>query len=119
MPKKFKSSDPEDPDLQVLARQRAKKPTDRQLKCLEILFMDLGFDRKQRNAWLTEECGVTIRALDDVTFEEAHRFITELKRRKDDFNQKCPPFESYPEDDEPLLEELDFIDNEKARNRKD
>jgi hypothetical protein len=37
---------------------------------LEILFNDLGFDRTQRNRWLSAEAKRSIRYLDDLTGAE-------------------------------------------------
>ncbi len=53
-----------------------------QRKFLEILFGDLQFNRG--NAWLTREAGRPISYLDEITTQEASRFIEALKARKDE-----------------------------------
>ena len=62
----------------------SKPATVAQTNFLEILFGDLGFNRKQRNDWLTAEAGRTITYLDELTIGEASHFIEKLKDRKED-----------------------------------
>lgn len=58
--------------------------TSKQINFLEILFNDLGFDRKNRNAFLSRELGREVHYLDDLTIAEASRFINALLERKED-----------------------------------
>lgn len=58
--------------------------TTAQINYLEILFRDLGFNRRQRNAFLTAELERPVRFLDELTSAEASRIITSLKERKDE-----------------------------------
>jgi len=52
-----------------------------QINYMEILFEDLGFDRKARNAFLTVELKREIRYLDSLTMPEASRVIASLLDR--------------------------------------
>jgi hypothetical protein len=55
-----------------------------QINYLELLFNDLGFDRRARNAFMSEELQRSIRFLDELTSAEASRIITALRERKDE-----------------------------------
>ena len=57
--------------------------TVRQIGFLTGLFIDCSFDRKQRNAFLSEEFGRTIDALDELNIAEASRIIDFLLRLKE------------------------------------
>ena len=58
--------------------------TKAQIKYLEILFNDLGYDRIQRNVWLSNRLGWDVRFLDNLTGAEASKIIDELKKTKED-----------------------------------
>lgn len=58
-------------------------PTQKQIEYLEILFIDCGFSRENRNAWLSANTGRDIKYLDQLTKEEASKFISELKEIKE------------------------------------
>jgi len=45
---------------------------------LSILFIDCGFTRAQRNAWLLDETGKDVHYLDDLSKEDAHTLIGKL-----------------------------------------
>jgi len=63
----------------------APKPaTTAQINFMEILFRDLGFDRAQRNAFLSAELGRPVRFLNELTSAEGSRIISSLKERKDE-----------------------------------
>ncbi len=62
----------------------AKPATEAQINFLEILFNDLGYTRKQRNARLTDDLGREIKFLDNLTIPEASRLIETLKEEKED-----------------------------------
>ena len=49
---------------------------------LEILFNDVGFNRATRKAWLSDRLGRDIVFLDDLSPQEAHGVIEELKALK-------------------------------------
>jgi hypothetical protein len=56
--------------------------TQAQQDYLAILFIDCGFTRQQRNAWLSGETGKDIHYLDDLSKAEAHSMIDKLKEMK-------------------------------------
>ncbi len=71
------------------ARKRAaalaNKASEAQQEYLAILLNDVGFGtRLQRNDYLSGEVERDIKYLDELTFDEAHRLIKELKARRGD-----------------------------------
>lgn len=56
--------------------------TSLQVNYLEILFNDCGFNRLQRNDWLSERIGREIRFLVQLSRKEASDTIQELNARK-------------------------------------
>lgn len=57
--------------------------TQAQQDYLAVLFIDCGFTRLQRNAWLSDETGKDIHHLDDLSTAEAHACIDKLKEMKE------------------------------------
>ena len=66
----------------------AKPATEAQINFLEILFNDLGYTRKQRNAKLTDDLSREIKFLDDLTIPEASKMIETLKEEKEDAREE-------------------------------
>jgi hypothetical protein len=60
-----------------------KTSTPRQYEYLEILFNDLGYNKIQRNAWLTDLFKRKITALLDLNKDEASQVIGLLKEQKE------------------------------------
>ena len=69
------------------ARERlakvSPKATKRQQEYMDQLFSEIGFDRLNRNLYLSDECEREIHYLDDLTRTEAGRLIEELEERRD------------------------------------
>ena len=57
--------------------------TEAQIKYLECLAIDLGFDRHRRNAHVADCIGRPVAFLDQLTIAEASKAITYLKALKD------------------------------------
>jgi len=68
----------------MIARDNTPRATQAQQDFLEILFGDLGFNRTERNDWITETLGREIKYLDELTLPEASRIIEQLKEQKED-----------------------------------
>lgn len=51
---------------------------------LACLFIDCGFDRQQRNAWLTREFSREVKYLDELRKSEASKAIETLKEMKEE-----------------------------------
>jgi hypothetical protein len=60
-----------------------EKATEAQQGYIQILSNDLCFDRRQRNAHLSEITGREIKFLDDLTKVEASQVINQLKEWKE------------------------------------
>lgn len=67
-----------------------------QAEYLEILFNEQGFNRIQRNGYLSLRFGRTIRFLDDLSKMEAHQVIEDLKARRVRYE---PPDDRDPADE--------------------
>ena len=57
--------------------------TDAQIKYIECLAIDLGLDRRRRNAHVADCIGRPVSFLDQLTVAEASKAITYLKALKD------------------------------------
>ena len=57
--------------------------TDAQIRYIEILAIDLGLDRRSRNAHVSDRVGREIRGLDELTVREASDVIGWMKGMKD------------------------------------
>lgn len=55
-----------------------------QIEYLEILFNDVGFDRLQRNGYLSRIFNRTIKYLDELSVTEKSYIIDQLKKRKEE-----------------------------------
>lgn len=72
----------------MIARDNTPRATQAQIDFLEILFGDLGFNRAQRNDYLSEDLGREVKFLDDLSVGEASKLIEDLKERKEDAREK-------------------------------
>jgi hypothetical protein len=63
---------------------KIRKPTTAQIIHLERLLNDCGYTpRTRRNAFLTAECNREIKFVDELSFAEASRLISELTIQRD------------------------------------
>lgn len=62
------------------------KATSAQIHYIECLAIDLGLDRKSRNAHVGHEIGREVKALDELSMREASDAIQYLFRLKEDAN---------------------------------
>jgi len=58
--------------------------TDKQIKYIECLAIDLALDRKTRNLFAGDVVGRDIRYLDELTVSEASRVIDNFRERVED-----------------------------------
>lgn len=67
----------------MIARDTTPPVTQAQMDFLEILFGDLGFNRAQRNDWMSGALDREIKFLDELTLPEASELIQTLKGMKE------------------------------------
>lgn len=60
-----------------------RRASEAQADYLSVLFVDCGFTREERKAWLANRFQREIVFLDDLTSYEAHLAIEELKGQKE------------------------------------
>lgn len=65
----------------------SNKPTPAMQDYLQILFNDCGFNREQRNDFISRRAGRHLLFLDELTIDEAHESIDELKALKERKNE--------------------------------
>ena len=69
--------------LAIVIMDYIMNATEAQIKYIECLAIDLGFDRRSRNAYVSDAVGRTVSFLDQLTVSEASKAIDYLKRLKE------------------------------------